>query len=71
MSNTPDRPPWAFVELKRAIRGEARTVEEIAKSSGVDRNTIHRWLNGLTANPNIAEVDKVARALRLKLRLIK
>ena len=68
MSNTPEKPPQAFLDLKMAIEADTkREVEEIGRKAGVDRNTIWRWLDGQTRNPNIAEVDKVLRALGYKL----
>ena len=49
--------------------GDPRSVEDIARDSGVDRNTIWFWVRGQTTNPNIAQVDKVARALGFSLEL--
>jgi transcriptional regulator with XRE-family HTH domain len=80
LSNTPERLPDALVELKKLILNGRRTLRSdqnlqrevlaIARASGVDRNTIWRWLEGKTQNPNIDEVDKVARVLGFRLELI-
>ena len=80
MSNTPERLPNALVELKKLILNGRHTLRSdqnlqrevlaIARASGVDRNTIWRWLEGKTQNPNIDEVDKVARVLGFRLELI-
>ncbi len=66
----PDRPPvLALVQLCAAIDKDQRTREDIAKAAGVDRNTIRFWMDGTTTNPNIGQVDKVARALGYRLEL--
>jgi DNA-binding phage protein len=52
-----------------AIGKDPRSVEDIARASGVDRNTIWFSVRGQTTNPNIAQVDKVARALGFSLEL--
>jgi DNA-binding phage protein len=69
VSNPVDKPVKAFVDLKMAIDNDRRDVKEIALKADVDRNTIWRWVEGLTQNPNIAEVDKVLRALGYKLKV--
>jgi DNA-binding phage protein len=52
-----------------ALENDKRPIEVIARKADVDRNTIWRWLDGKTTNPNIAEVDKVLRALGYELRV--
>ena len=69
MSRAADKPVRAFVQLCAAIRNDPRSIEAIALASGVDRNTIWLWVEGRTTNPNIAQLDKVARAMRFKLEL--
>jgi DNA-binding phage protein len=70
VSQAAEKPVRAFVQLLAAIRKDPRAVEAIAAASGVDRNTIWFWVEGKTTNPNIAQVDKVARAMGFKLELI-
>ena len=67
MSNPVDKPVKAVVDLKMALMNDKRDITVIARAAGVDRNTIWLWLEGRTKNPNIAEVDKVLRALGYKL----
>ena len=69
MSNTPEKPVEVFAELKRAITADGRSDEAIGQAAGVSRLTIRLWRAGETKNPNIAEVDKVARALGYELGL--
>jgi hypothetical protein len=69
LSNSAEEPVKAFAELKRAIMADGRTEAALGLASGVSRLTIRLWLDGKTHNPNIAEVDKVARALGYRLRL--
>lgn len=70
MSRAAEKPVRAVAEVCAAILKDQRTVEEIALQSGVDRNTIWFWIRGETTNPNIAQVDKVARALGFDVGLI-
>jgi DNA-binding phage protein len=69
LSQAAEKPVRAFAQLCAAIRNDPRSVEAIALASGVDRNTLWLWVDGRTTNPNIAQVDKVARALGFSLEL--
>ena len=69
MSQAAEKPVRALAQLCTAIMNDPRSVEDIARASGVDRNTIWFWVRGQTTNPNIAQVDKVARALGFSLEL--
>jgi DNA-binding phage protein len=69
LSRAAEKSVRAFVQLWAAIRNDPRSVEAIALASGVDRNTIWLWVDGETTKPNIAQVDKVARALGFSLEL--
>ncbi len=69
MSQAAETTVRAVAQICAAIRADPRSVTAIALASGVDRNTIWLWLDGKTTNPNIAQVDKVARALGFTLEL--
>jgi DNA-binding phage protein len=71
MSLAADRPVPVLTQLCAAIQKDPREVAAIARASGVDRNTIWLWLERRTTNPNIAQVDKVARAMGFSLELKK
>jgi transcriptional regulator with XRE-family HTH domain len=69
LSHAAEIPVHALAQLCAAIKADPRSVEAIALAAGVDRNTLWLWMNGVTTNPNIAQVDKVARALGFTLEL--
>lgn len=62
-------PVRALAQLLAAIEKDPRSIDQIAAASGVHRITIWLWTQGVTTNPSIATVDKVARALGFSLRL--
>lgn len=53
-------------ELCAAIEQDRRSTFKLAQAAGVNYMTLYGWLSGRTANPNIATLDKVARALGLQ-----
>ena len=69
MSQAAKEPVHAFTQVCAAIMNDPRSIDAIAVAAGVSRNTIWLWLDGKTTNPNIAQVDKVARALGFSLEL--
>jgi DNA-binding phage protein len=69
LSNSVKRPVQAVIDLKMALENDTREVKAIALKAGVDRNTIWRWLDGKTKNPNITEVAKVLRTLGYELKV--
>jgi transcriptional regulator with XRE-family HTH domain len=70
LSQAAEKPVRALVQLLAAIESDPRSVEALARAAGVDRNTIWNWVRGLTTNPNIAQVDKVAQAMGYSLELV-
>lgn len=50
-------------ELCAAIEQDRRSTFNLAQAAGVNYSTLYFWLSGRTSNPNIATLDKVARAV--------
>lgn len=54
-------------DVCEAIRRSPNSVFSIAQAAGVSEITIYFWLNGKTPNPKADTLDKVCRALGLRL----
>lgn len=53
-----------FAQAFRAVAGE-RSIRHIASSTGLNRNTVHRLLNG-DQQPDEFEIEAIARAFRVE-----
>jgi transcriptional regulator with XRE-family HTH domain len=56
--------------IRTVIQDSGETLKKISEDSGVNANTISKWLYGETKQPRAASINAVLRALGYKLEVV-